>query len=48
MLAIIATVVFAAAYMLHGGVIADHTRWLDATGMMLLGLALLAAHAAKR
>lgn len=44
MLAIAALIAFAAAVVVHGGVVVIHNHWFDATGLMLTGLALLAAH----
>ena len=44
MFAVIALILFVLAWFLHGADVAGMPAWFDATGLMLLGLAAVAAH----
>lgn len=44
MYAVIAAVLFAVAYVIHGGAVDVHTPWLNPTGLALLGLVFTAFH----
>lgn len=48
MCAVIATLLFAVAFIEHGGKITVHSPWFDPSGLMYLGLAFLAWHCVRR